>query len=251
MTLAAAPNFRDLGGHPTHDGRTVRTGCIFRSEALLEPTEDDAAALIDKNIVLVCDLRSDGERSHAPNNWWMARGIELLDLDVLAGIDDGEGPWSLLRADPGIDGAVAAMDSVYAAMPAAAAGHLLTIVTRIAAGDIPLLIHCTAGKDRTGFISAMILGMLGVDQPAIFENYLASRGRRTQQALQATRTMVRERAGNGITPEAIEAMMGVEDAYLARSFAVIVDRHGGLEGYLAFAGIDSGLVDRLRGRLLV
>ncbi len=65
--ISVAPNFRDVGGMPTEDGRRVREGLLFRSEALLCPTETDALALEGQGIKLVCDLRSAGERERAPN----------------------------------------------------------------------------------------------------------------------------------------------------------------------------------------
>lgn len=248
--LVTAPNFRDLGGLPTDDGRIVRRGLVFRSEALLEPTEADATAIAAHGIVLVCDLRSDTERGHAPNSWWAEQGVERLDLDVLAGIRTEDGPWSRLKADPTTTGALAAMEGIYAAMPAAALVHVTAIVTRIVAGDLPLLIHCTAGKDRTGFVSAMLLAALGVEQEAIVADYLYSEGRRTAQVREGTRKMVIDRVGEGVPPAAIDALMGVERSYIERSFAVVADRYGSVADYFAAGGVDRALLDAMRARLV-
>ena len=248
--LATAPNFRDLGGLPTIDGRRVRSGLVFRSEALLAPTAEDAAAIAAHGIVLVCDLRSDTERGHAPNDWWAARGVERLHLDILAGIRTPNGPWSRLKADPTIDGALAAMDGIYAAMPAAALAHVAAIVARIAAGDLPLLIHCTAGKDRTGFVSAMLLAALGTEHEAIVADYLDSEGRRTAQVREGTRRMVIDRVGEGVPAAAIDALMGVDRRYIEASFAVVEARYGGVAGYLVAGGVDRRLLDAVRERLV-
>ena len=197
QSLTTAPNFRDLGGLPTADGRIVRPGLVFRSEALLEPIDADAAAIIAYGIVLVCDLRSDSERNHAPNDWWAAQGVELLDLDVMAAIEACDGPWLRLRSDRTTAGAIAAMEATYTALPAAALVHLAAIVDRIIAGNLPLLIHCTAGKDRTGFVSAMLLAALGVDHATILADYLDSDGRWTPQVREHTRQMVADQIAEG------------------------------------------------------
>lgn len=249
--LASAPNFRDFGGVPTLDGSVVRKGLLFRSEALRAPAGADLAVLADANIALVCDLRSDDERAHAPNDWWTSRGIRPLALDILAEMRPEEGPWSVLDADPSATGATAAMQSLYAAIPAAAAKSLRAIVERVAAGELPLLVHCTAGKDRTGFVSAMILAMIGVGREAIFKDYLASSGRRTEAATQATRTLIEARGGGRVTSETIDILMGVDRAYLDRSFSTIRDQYGGLRGYLTFANIHRDLIDQARERLIV
>lgn len=248
--LETLPNFRDLGGLPTTTGGFVRRGLVFRSEAVLDPTEADAATIASHGIVLVCDLRSDTERGHAPNDWWAQRGVERLNMDVLGGIAGADGPWVRLKADPSVAGAVAAMESIYAAMPAAAMGHVAAIVDRIDAGDVPLLIHCTAGKDRTGFVAAVLLAALGVVHEAIVADYLDSDGRRTSRVVEGTRQMVVDGVGAGVPVAAMAALLGVDRRYIETSFATIGDRYGDVAGYLAAAGVDGPRLDRLRARLV-
>lgn len=248
--LTVAPNLRDLGGRETADGGTVRRGLVFRSEAVLDPTGGDADALAAMGIVLVCDLRSDGERERAPNVFWEARGVERASFDLLAAIPDAAGPWRILAEQPDAAGADAAMRSVYAAMPSSALGHVGSLLRRLADGGLPALIHCTAGKDRTGFVSAVLLSMLGVAWAGVVADYLDSRGRRTVAAADATRAMVLERAGRELEPSALEAMMGVERSYLEAAFGVIASDFGGLDAYLDRAGADAGVRRRLADRLL-
>ncbi|GGA51745.1 tyrosine-protein phosphatase [Sphingomonas psychrolutea] len=250
QSLTTAPNFRDLGGLPTADGRIVRPGLVFRSEALLEPIDADAAAIIAYGIVLVCDLRSDSERNHAPNDWWAAQGVELLDLDVMAAIEACDGPWLRLRSDRTTAGAIAAMEATYTALPAAALVHLAAIVDRIIAGNLPLLIHCTAGKDRTGFVSAMLLAALGVDHATILADYLDSDGRWTPQVREHTRQMVADQIAEGVPPQAIDAMMGVDERYLTASFSVIDAYYGGIDAYFAAGGVDATRLNFVRAALL-
>ena len=248
--IASAPNFRDLGGWRSADGRQVRSGLVFRSEALLAPTETDADTLRAKGIVLVCDLRSGSERVHGPNRFWEGHGVERLTLDLLAAIPEDQGPWPILRARPDAAGARAAMRAVYAAMPASSVPLLGALFRRIAAGDLPMLIHCTAGKDRTGFVSAILLLALGVNRADVVQDYLESRGRWTVRAAGATRAMVRARAGHALDTAALEAMMGVEQEYLDASLESIAEIYGTIDAYLAAAGLDAPLLARLRERLL-
>ena len=248
--LSIAPNFRDIGGLATHSGNMVRLGLVFRSEALLEPSATDAEALNWLGICFVCDLRSDTERAEAPNRWWRERGVTLLNLDILGAIPARDSPWRSLRADPDESGARAAMHSVYSSMVAASAPHLATILARIADGELPMLLHCTAGKDRTGFISAVLLHMLGVPRETVMSDYLESAGRKTPRTVEATRQMLLVQANVTLGDDAIELLMGVDRRYLEASFAVIDERHGSVELYLAAAGVSRRTLDEVRRRLV-
>ncbi len=251
MKLATAPNFRDIGGGAGADGRLVRRGLIFRSEAVLQPSEEDIAALRGAGIVLVCDLRSDGERSHAPNRWWAGQGVELLGLDILGGIRSSSDAWTILREDPSGAGALRAMRTVYRELPTAAAPHLATIFDRIARGDVPLLVHCTAGKDRTGFICTMILEALGVAREEAVADYLSSAGRATETVIDHTRRMVVSRVGSAVSEAAMAALIGVERDYIEASFERIEADFGSIPAYLERqVGLDPDRRAAVRARLL-
>jgi len=250
VRLIGTPNFRDMGGLATRDGRTVRKGLIFRSEAMFEPDEADAAQLAEAGIVLVCDLRGQSERDHKPNRWWLEAGVEIVEMDILADIRGSDGAWKTLRGDPTADGARTVMRKIYRDIPAAAAPHLSTIFRRIAAGDVPLLIHCTAGKDRTGFLSAMILHALGVPYDVILADYLASGPRLNAAVVEAARVMIVDRAGPDVSEAAVALLTGVEAEYLDDSIAAIEAQYASVDTYLAeAAGLDVALAAAVRVRL--
>jgi protein-tyrosine phosphatase len=251
MALSSAPNFRHFGGGPTVNGRTVRTGLLYRSEAVLDPVGDDEGELRRAGIALICDLRSSAERYHAPNSWWEAQGIGRLDLNILADIRNSEAIWSTLRAHPSRVTARAIMLSIYEQFPRAALQHLGTIAGHIADGRLPLPIHCTAGKDRTGFICAMLLKALNVEHAYIVADYLRSSGQATARVADHTRRLIEQKAGPDIPEAAIEAIIGVEADYLNASMGSIEVEYGTISKHLQAAGIDGALKGRMEKRLLL
>lgn len=244
------PNFREVAGQQAGDERRVRDGLLFRSEALLAPDGDDAEVLAGCGIQLVCDLRSGFERERAPNHWWDRRGVEHLHADLLVGFGRDSGNWPAFRKSPTAAGARDAMRALYAALPGGAMGLWPTLFERIASGQLPLLVHCTAGKDRTGFVVAVLLGALGVERGAILADYLSSAGKQTATVVEATRAMMRSFAGDDLSEEAIGALLSVDETYLATSLGVIEQEFGGTDGYLARCGVGAAEQAALRAALL-
>ena len=158
-------------------------------------------------------------------------------------------PWLRLRESLTLVGAREAMIALYVALPVAAAQQLPLLLTRLAKGRAPALIHCTAGKDRTGFVVALLLAALGVPRAAIVEDYLQSSGRWTATVLDASQAMVRAYAGE-LPEAAVGALMSVDEAYLDASFGMIEERYGGVESYLLAIGATTGELAALRNTLL-
>lgn len=249
LSVGCAPNFRDLGGLPAADGRRIRTGLLFRSEAITAPPEKDAAILIAQRVRFVCDLRTEAERAAAPNLWWRQAGANILHADIAADIR-GTAHWDAMRAEPGEGGAVMLMRLAYRAMPAATAIHLGRILAAIASRGLPMVIHCTAGKDRTGFVIALLLTMLGVPRDAIYADYLASAGRQNTATIERTSEIMRAGLGFELAPAALAAICSVRADYLDESFAAIAESHGSVDQYFAAAGLDSARRTRIRNNLL-
>lgn len=249
MKIACAPNFRDMGGKPTLGGGHVRLRQLYRAEAIATPDEEDARLISMLDVRLVCDLRSARERESAPSHW-LATTADVLPLDIMADLRAMDDPAALLRDNPGEGGAVRLMTGTYAALPQAAAGHLGTLLRRLAAGDHPVVIHCTAGKDRTGFVSAMLLFALGVAPDDILADYLESASRHSPAVLEATRELMNHHLGQAMSDEALMALASVRPDYLETSLAVIRRDHGSLDAYLSGpVGLDArtraALVERL------
>ena len=250
ISLSHAPNFRDVGALPLVGGGMLRPGLLYRSEAVLEPTPEDAADIRACGIRIVFDLRSRPEAVRAPNAFWEQEGIEHHNLDLLSGFPRDHNPWAVLREDPSRAGGAAMMHALYAGMPRAALGYLPRLFDATAQGRVPLLVHCTAGKDRTGFIMAMLLAALGVEPDAIVDDYMASADRKTIVAREATRHMARSYVGQEIGDDAIEEIMGVKRSYLSASFAAIDAEFGGVDPYLAQVGLGMAKRAALRNHLI-
>jgi protein-tyrosine phosphatase len=244
------PNFRDIGGMAAGAAGRLRRGLVFRAEAILDPGPDDAALLQASAIGQVFDLRSSAECIRAPNRFWAGQGAECIGMDLMASLDAGSNPWAAMREDPSVDGADKAMLALYRGLPQAALDHAPLLLGRIADGGVPVLVHCTAGKDRTGFMIALLLAALGVERETMLEDYMLSAGRKTVAAREATRAMVVNHLGSAMPEDALDTVMGVKPAYLAASFATIDAQFGGIDGYLTRLGIDAVRREALRALLL-
>jgi protein-tyrosine phosphatase len=243
--------FRDLGGIVTADGRRIRSGRLFRSGDLSALTEADLDRLRGIGIRLVCDLRSEFERTARPSQWpanlqteWLVAGL----LDVRSGQIDLR---RMLIEDPTPTGVRRIMLATYDALPAAAAPLLPQLFSRLANDQLPALIHCSAGKDRTGFICACIQHALGVDREQIHAHYLATREYLAIDAM-ASRIAerLREMVGDAAAQKMVRVLADVEAEYLDAAFDRINQDHGAITRYLRACGLTPTLEQRLRTQLL-
>lgn len=244
--LAGAPNFRSVAALPAA-GATLRVDRIFRSDALHRLTDADLATLARLGIAAVIDLRRDDERAAMPTLWPSGAPRETLTFDALPDLQAVRaGGWRVQLGDAAdADGARRWMVETYERMPAALAPAVRDAARRLvagASGPAPgVLVHCTAGKDRTGFVVAMLLAALGVPRDAILDDYLES-GRRHPPAVLA-RTLL---AASGLQPTAnelaaIETIAGVDVAFLDAALRTAERHHGSVDGYLVAAGVDARL----------
>ena len=255
--IPGAPNFRDLGGYRTQDGQRIKLGRIYRSELLIELSQDDLRRLANLGIGLVCDLRSPAERAKMSNQWPAESPYETLALDLgteLSAVQPDR--WSRKLADPAFDAeqAFVALQDNYRRMPRSFAKDLHELFTRLSHADAPpVLVHCAAGKDRTGFVSAMLLQALGVSESDVLADYMETQRRYTLERLIASRLHLTLEALE-ITPrvrEALSVLASVRTEFLKSAFDALDHEYGGTDNYLqSECGLAPGLQAKLKTRLL-
>ncbi|MEU8529558.1 MULTISPECIES: tyrosine-protein phosphatase [Streptomyces] len=251
-------NLRDLGSLPLAGGRTVRPGLLFRSGQLdrLDPADGIVAAL---GIRTVVDFRTEGERTDRPDH--VPAGSRVVLADVLADhlAASGLPPAARLKrllADPALaeqtlgGGRVRrAFENTYRAFVStdSARASYRTLLTELAdPAATPLLFHCTAGKDRTGWAAAIVLALLGADEATLREEYLSV----NPAVRQAFAPLVEGFTAQGGDPELALAIIGVAPEYLAAALDEVAVRHGSMEKYVREGlGIPDDVVDRIRGHL--
>jgi len=245
IVLAGAPNFRDLGGYATAEGRHVRWGLVYRSGELSRLTVADYEKLATLNIAVVCDFRRDGERNSAPTVWSGSRPPTILNLpgdQTERGAASGPSARGSSFAVPALSPLLVASYPTY---PKALASSFKTVLVQLKTQQGAVLYHCTAGKDRTGTFSALLLTMLGVPHAMVMEDYLL-----TNQFV-ATPARVDAMVARGASREAAIANLGVDHAYLESMLAAIDRDYGSFDAYRRDAlGVSDADLAALKAKLL-
>ena len=168
LSLEGSRNLRDLGGYQTRDGRRLKWGQLYRSGSLTHLTEEGRRRVIQLRIRAVCDLRTGSERAHEPAPW------EAGDLQCYAwDYDKRHVSLRALVEGPGFSAAQAhaAMLKLYRNIPIHFSQPYAAVFDLLANCRLPLLFNCSAGKDRTGVLAALILSTAGVPHEQVMADY--------------------------------------------------------------------------------
>lgn len=242
LPLQGACNVRDLGGYPTIDGRQTRWGALLRADGTHALTADDRAVLQHYGIGLVIDLRQEQELQRAPSVYSYAafvtyRHIPLQKDGELAGRSGALLPQSLEAYYRHIvDECQASLRAVFDALTAPQA--------------LPALFGCTAGKDRTGIVTALALSVAGVRREVIIEDYAltAIHGAALLRRLRAEGAAYAERMGQ--PADWFDRMLLCEPQFMARTLTYLDERYGGARRFLNAIGVSDEQQARLRANLL-
>ena len=227
----ALSNFRDVGGHVTADGRKLRSGLVYRSDALCFVTERDRALLRDTlRIRTIVDLRTSMEHERM-GRYDLTDVGEVVHLPVLDGA---------LISEKAHDGSLD-LASMYQAIAFDHADEIALVLTLLADPDrLPAIISCTAGKDRTGIVVGVLLAMLSVPEETVLADYEQSAA-----GLATLRGRIMARLiGDGV-PNIPAAAFALEPAALAQVLEDIRLRHGTVTAYLIAAGAPVDIEQRL------
>lgn len=270
--LPGAWNFRDVADTAT----ALRPGRLFRSSELSRLDDAGRATLRRLGITDVADLRSSREVARrGPGRVPDGIDVHLLPFPDLADDDaddsaphetafkrlltnDGSNGGSGESSQSINDAATRYMTDEYRQFPTrnGAQRALHRVVTLLAAGR-PVLTHCFAGKDRTGFVVALVLEAVGLDRDVIVADYLRSNDSVPQLRARISE-MIQQRFDTELAPEVVtftkarlsDGVLGVRAEYLAAARQTIDETYGSLGGYLRDAGISQATVNRMRGVLL-
>jgi protein-tyrosine phosphatase len=253
LPLEGATNFRDLGGYRASDGRYVRWGLVYRSGQLVNLTARDYEYLDRLGIRLVCDVRTESERLAAPTHWG-GKLPEFLKAPMGEDRDVTRRQEQLRQRLSSPSAQTLNTPGRYDTYVAAYAGQYGAILRRLAAGDLPALEHCSAGKDRTGIFSAILLTALGVPREVVMQDYLL-----TNQCLlgpdsiEKTRADLQKLLGLSQLPDAaaVRAIMTARSETLESALDTINRNYGSFAGYLKQGlRLEDSDVAALRERLL-
>ena len=251
INIPGAINLRDFGGYETTKGRHVRTGRLFRSGTLTHLTPDGQAAFARLDVRLICDLRRADEKQDEPTP--MPHGTpDRLEIPIdpgSAGVLDASMKDDSLTATQRIDLMVQINRELarehtddYARM----------FVGLLALEDGGFLVHCAAGKDRTGFACALILHTLGVSEQTVLNDYLLTNLSLDYEHYMLPKLKARFGDTIALDRESIMALAGVRPEYLRAAWSAIEVDFESVEHYIEDAiGLDAAARARLSQRYLV
>ncbi|KOX06857.1 tyrosine-protein phosphatase [Micromonospora profundi] len=257
--LIGAPNARDLGGLVTVEGRRVRPGRLIRTPALGRLTDEDLPVLAKLGPTCVLDLRDHTEIAVAPADRLTGEPrvvhLPVHDPDhpvftyvsaVLLG-HDLDAYAELARQ--GTAGAMADIYRWFVAGEAACANFGAAVRLAAQPENLPLVYHCSAGKDRTGWLTVILLSALGVDEAAIRAEYL--RNNELTDSLRAVLIEAMRRRRPTMDVDAVLPVLEVRPEYLDAGYQEVRLRHGSFDGYLRNGlGLTDDVLTALRAQLL-
>ncbi|CEJ89518.1 hypothetical protein VHEMI05359 [[Torrubiella] hemipterigena] len=257
------PNLRDLGGVPASANRVIRSGIVFRAAApssAAEHNESISAALTERKIQNTYDLRSlvevaryDQSNEHASGI--LPPGVERIPVPVFKDQDYSPEANAVRFKDYADEDSIRGFTAAYKAILEAGSPAFGTILKHLAvappATPAPLLVHCTAGKDRTGVIAAIILSLCGVKDEAIAEEYGLTQEGLTEWRAMATARLLNHPALKD-NPDGIARMLSAKPENMLAALKMLREEYGSVEDYVVNkCGLTTAEVTQLRENMTV
>lgn len=252
LSLQGAPNFRDLGGYETCDGRRLRWGKLFRSGKLSQLTEADIRYIKQLGVSHICDFRQVVEQELEPT--WLGDDHPI----IVAGLPITPGSTqnfmaNLLNGVIDIDDAAGFMEEINRDFVINHMHQYAQMFQLLLKGEKQLLIHCAAGKDRTGFGAALILDVLGVPEETIIEDYLLTNSYLpVNEEIERLAKIFSDRTGSIVPEKTLRPMLEVRPQYINACFDEIKKRYESKQHFFQSAlNLDPAEVALLRDRYLI
>jgi len=249
VAVEGGRNFRDVGDYATADGHVVRRGLLYRSGSLGSLTLAGQQRVAGLGIASIIDLRTTDERRRDPSNWLAVSGLGYWKRDYAMSMGDlGKVFGDLAKLGP--DQLRSEIGTGYRSMAKEQAPAYRELFARLVAGKGPVVVNCSAGKDRTGIATALVLTALGVPYETVRQDYLLSNG------APGMGTLAQSFGGPGspmaaLSPEVAQLLLGVDGSWLDAAFDQMRLDHGSVEGYLRDElGVGPRELARLRKRML-
>jgi len=245
LEMDGPSNFRDLGGYPTIDDRSTRWGRVFRSDGLHELSEADHVRLRELDVTIVFDLRTEAEVTAAPDR--LPAGIDHVHLPMSSDVAQQRGMLERIQSGdlPKFD--EDDMAEGYLRMLEGCGDHLAQVVAAVAEGH-GVVFHCTAGKDRTGITAMTLLGLAGVAEPHILDDYELS-ARYRSHAREGTNWFAERIREAGYDPDDYHAMWGSPRPAMRKTLDGFRARWGDHGTYLRAIGVPDDVAAAARRRL--
>ncbi|MDO9223944.1 MAG: tyrosine-protein phosphatase [Caulobacter sp.] len=248
----AIENFRDFGDYVAGE-RRLKRGRLFRAAHQAEATEADLQALQTLGLEVIVDLRRPNERERSPSRRW--QGFEGLVIENDLGNAE-EDPWHVFirNSDLSAKAFTDYMVSYYSDAPFV--DRHVDLYSRyfqaLSETDGAVLIHCAAGKDRTGILAALTHHLAGVSEEDLVADFLLTNdAERFERRAPQFAAMLEEMTGRRPTRDAVITALGVEAHYLETAFSAIHARHGSLDAYLEdVLGVDAARREAIAHKIL-
>ena len=246
VELSSVPNFRDVAGSGKGlrlaDGTRMATGLVYRSGLLEGMSAADRATLADAGLETIFDLRTDEVARNHPDPAIKGAEYRLVNVYAVARQPRDDPPDAAAARRRAIE-----RNRAFVTDPAQRE-RIASVLTGIARADAPVLVHCTEGKDRTGWISAMLQIVAGADRPTVIAEYLASN--RYRAALIEKKVAATLRSEGATRAAAVRTAATVERSWLVAGLDAATARYGSIEGYLTGGlGLSETTLAHLRDRL--
>lgn len=228
LKFAGTYNFRDVGGYPTHNGGTTRWRTLFRSDSPHRLSEADRAVLVGRGLRTAIDLRQAEEVAAAPNVFVSSPHVAYRHVP-------------LLNDTPSMPEVLPTLVDIYRGILDERGEQVAAVLAALAVpGALPAVVNCTAGKDRTGLVVALLLGLAGVPEETIVTDYALSGACLAGVYLDEARQRA---AAQGFS---YDLLVLCDPDFMRATLAHLNQRYGGIEAYVRTAGLGDAEIDQLR-----